>query len=454
MGPMISTSGLDQRGLAWNPMSRVLGVFTGLALTLMAFPAAGQKLDKPATTIGGRVVDDQRRPISGADVWMPVRWDEQPGTTPHATSDARGNYVLKVPETWSRSPIHERRWIVWAHARNRRIGMANAWYALSGKPESLDVTLGPATDTSLVVLGPDGRRLAGAVVEPYLVLAPNNCYTNPPAGMQPAIRSVTDGTGRATLPAIAGEGFMSVKIEAASLGSQAIRLIDLGAPDGPTPPVELKRVPESVVNREIRLRPVGRVEGRIEAARREWTKGVKIYLSTAGSLGHEGGLAEVTTGDDGRFVVPAIAEGKLDVSPRLDPSVPARPRSISDVEIRGNQTTKFVLFLQKAVRIRGKIRVKGSGEPVAGASIVVSYGSDDLDPQGKERHAGAVTAVSDERGQFEAFGLPGGASTQVIALPDAFAMPPGPAVSGRQRVPDDAGSFELTPIEVVKASGS
>ena len=80
------------------------------------------------------------------------------------------------------------------------------WYALSGKPQSVDLAVGPATDTSFLVIGPDGRPVAGAVVEPDLIFAPNNCHMNPPAAMLPAIRSITDATGRAALPAIAAAG--------------------------------------------------------------------------------------------------------------------------------------------------------------------------------------------------------------------------------------------------------
>jgi hypothetical protein len=115
---------------------------------------------------------------------------------------------------------------------------------------------------------------------------------------------------------------------------------------------------------ELRLRPAGRIEGHIVASRPEWTRGVKIYLSTTSPVvglgpsdGQPEGVARVTTGDDGTFTVPAIAEGKLSVSPRVDQRLPARPRPIGDVFIQSHQTTKVAIFLQKAVRVRGSIRV-------------------------------------------------------------------------------------------------
>ncbi len=461
------------RNLLWNRLRRAAGAAIGLAMALaiavkfFAFTAAGQKPDKPPIKIAGRILDDQGRPIQGAAVWMPVRGDDRPQTTPHATSDARGQYVLSVPDSWSRLPIHERQWIVWAYARGRRIAMANAWYALSGKPQSVDLTAGPATDTSFLVVGPDGRAVAGAVVEPDLIYAPNNCYINPPAAMLPAIRSVTDATGRATLPAIARQGFMSVKVTAASAGTQTFRLRDgrggevvPGPGPTPTPGSQADRLLALAAEsgqREIRLRPAGRLEGRVEAARPELTRGVRIYVLTTGPSeppGQDGdrvhGVAEVTTGDDGRFVVPAIAEGKLEVFPRPDPSSPVRSRPIGDLEVRRNQTTKFAVFLQKAVRLRGLIRVKGSGEPVAGASIVVSYGSSDAREDEKGDPAGVTTVVSDAKGRFETYGLPGGAGSGITALPEPFVMPAGPVEERRHRVPDGAATFDLPPLEVAR----
>ena len=114
-----------------------LGVLVGLFDLSFAFAAAAQTTDTPAATIAGRILDDQGQPVAGAEVWMPLlcvgrRWDDKPDATPHATSDAQGNYVLIVPAAWSGIPINERQWIVWAHARDRRIGIANTFDALSG----------------------------------------------------------------------------------------------------------------------------------------------------------------------------------------------------------------------------------------------------------------------------------------------------------------------------------
>jgi RNA polymerase sigma factor (sigma-70 family) len=433
------------RSLFWNRLRRAalgLGLVSGLALTLLAISASGQKPEKPAVTVAGRVLDDRGRPIAGAEVWMPTRFLAPADATPHATTDARGNYVLAVPASWSRTPLHERDHLVWAYAAGHRIASISAGKALYGKPESVDLTLGPATDTSFVVVGADGRPVGGAVVEPYLVDAPNGITGPPPAAMMPAIRGTTDATGRAMLPAMAREGFEGIKVTTVGLGSQYVGL--RGGADEPA-------------RREIHLRPAGRLEGHVVAARPEWTRGVKVYVATknARSLGPGAdgaeGSAEVTTDDNGRVVVPAIAEGRLEAAPRLDPSLPVRARPIDRVEVRANQTTMLAIFLQKAVRIRGAIRVKGTGEPVAGASINVDYGwgNDARGPSGAEEAAGEDTVVSDAAGRFETYGLPGGARMQVIYLPEAFAHL-GSVIVERHPVPPDAETFDLPVIEVAR----
>ncbi len=114
------------RSLFWSRLRRAavgLGLFAGLALTLLAISASGQKPEHPARTIAGRIVDDQARPIAAADVWMPIRFEDAADTTPHATTDATGGYVLAVPAAWVRLPINERMWVVWCMPR----AIGSAW---------------------------------------------------------------------------------------------------------------------------------------------------------------------------------------------------------------------------------------------------------------------------------------------------------------------------------------
>jgi RNA polymerase sigma factor (sigma-70 family) len=423
------------RSLFWNQCKHAAGVAfslaIGLALTVFALTAAGQKPGEPATEVAGRILDDRGQPIPGAEVWMPITFDEKPEATPHATADAQGRYVLPVPAAWSRLPRHELRGIVWAHASGHQINAANAYAALTGKARSVDLTLGPATDTSFVVFGPDGRVVAGAVVEPFHFKTPRAYDLVPPA-MLPAVRAVTDASGRALLSSMPREGFFTVQVTTGSFGSQQLRLNDRA-----TEPAR----------REVRLRPSGRIEGRIVADHPEWARGLRVYASTtdpsqlrAGMNFKAEGLAIVHTGPDGSFVIPAIAAGTLEIGTHVDAGLPVRPRFPLNLDVRSGQTTRADILLEQAVRVAGLIRVKGTSDPVAGASISIGYGA----PRQSD------TVVSDPKGAFTSHVLAGDVTMQVISLPGNFVQL-GEPWAERHRVPDRVESFDLPPIEVVPA---
>ena len=373
-------------------------------------------------------------------MWLQVGGDDVTETTSHARADAQGHYVLPVPGAWSRTPPHQRMGLVWAHAAGHRINSASADSALIGKADSVDLTLGPATDTSFVVFGPDGRPVAGAVVEPHHFLTPINLYTSPPAAMQPSIRAITDASGHAALPGMPRAGFRAVKVTFASLGAQQLNLIDRES---------------EPARREIRLRPVGRIEGRVIADRPEWVRGLKVYVTTTETSDPYGmslkaqGDDVATTGADGTFVVPGIAAGKLAIGTRVDEAVPVRPIAPDGLEVRANQTTRVEIPLKKAIRLRGLIRVQGTGEPIPGASIAVGYGWKDSKLEANGGPIGTSTVVSDSKGRYETFGLPGDANMQVIVLPEPFVQM-GQSWTERHRVPEGVATFDLPPIEVVR----
>jgi RNA polymerase sigma factor (sigma-70 family) len=432
------------RALFWQRLGRAaglgFGLFLGIAAAIFVIAAAGQNADPPVTTIRGRVMDDAGRPIAGAEVWLPTSFDERPETTPHATADARGHYVLTVPEDWRRRPRHQQAGVVWAHAPGHRIDTANAYAALIGQSEAVDLVLGPATDTSFVVFGPDGRPVTGAVVEPYHVKTPINAYLFPPSALLPAIRAVTDANGRALLPAMGREVLRMVKVTTASLGSQILRLQDLA-----TEPAR----------REIRLRPAGRIEGRVIGGKPGWAGGLKVYETTTDSEDPQApfqrtqGDDVTTTGPDGTFLIPAIATGKLVIATRVDESLPFRPLVPEGLDVPPGQMVRVEIPLERAVRVRGTIRETGTGQPIVGASVSIQYGWKDRKQRVKVGPAGSTTAVSDANGRFESYALPGDASMQVISMPDPF-IQLGQPWAERHGVPEGVETFDLPSIEVVK----
>jgi hypothetical protein len=110
-----------------------------------------------------------------------------------------------------------------------------------------------------------------------------------------------------------------------------------------------------------------------------------------------------------------------------------------NLEVRSGQTTRADIPLEKAARISGVIRVKGTSDPVVGASISIGYGA--------PRQSDSV--VSDARGAFTAHVLAGDVMMHVIAVPENLVQL-GEPWAERHRVPEGVDTFDLPPIEVVK----
>ncbi len=404
-----------------------------LATVFAAAPTAvlapGNSPDEPAKMVSGRVLDTHGRPIAGASVWMPVRFDESDRSSARATTDAEGRYSFPVPELWAKTPQHRRLWAVWAHAVGHQIATAGAYDPLSGKSVPVDLTLGPPTDTSFLVIEPNGAPVAGVVVEP-LHFKTQMAYNIPPRTMIPVLQGVSDQFGRAVLPALPRDGLAAVQVTSQTQGIQQLRINDAD-----TEPAQ----------RTIRLRPVGRAFGRIVSDRPGWTKGLTVYVTTHASPDgtiawpSTEGFAKVVTRDDGTFVIRAIATGGLQILTDVDPSLPVRPRLPEQLEIRAGELTRVVISLELAVEVHGVIRVKDTGEPVAGASIHVAYGS---------RMQGD-TVVSDANGRYTTRVLPGDVRMQVIMMPDRFVQL-GVPWNEPHHVPGEPKEFELPSIDVVR----
>ncbi len=121
----------------------------------------------------------------------------------------------------------------------------------------------------------------------------------------------TDQAGRVLLPEMGREGFFSVQVTADGYGVQQLRLRD--------------RATEPAV-RTIALRPTGRLEGRLIADDKAAIKSAKVYVYQEDFSGeHTSGTASADVDDQGRFVVPAFAEGPIRLIIPAEPSLALRP---------------------------------------------------------------------------------------------------------------------------------
>ncbi|MGQ0633358.1 MAG: M56 family metallopeptidase [Planctomycetaceae bacterium] len=416
-------------------------------------PAAAGK--QAAWVISGRVVDENGKGIAGAGLCSDVRSSVNPAQerVVDATSDSQGRFRLEAPLHWKTAPY--RTSLVWALGEGTSLTVVRAEVGSgrNGNNPELLIRLEPSTDTSFHVVDPDGVPIVGASVEPWTFHAPNGISEVVPGPLRDRLRGTTNEAGAIRMPAMRRNVFDSVRVTTKAFGTQELRL------DGP----------ESIeADRTIALRSTGTIEGRVIADSPTELRGVELWLRTEKiSLKHipmrpdrpfparfareTEGQARVVTDDNGRFVVPKIAEGRLTFwsrSPHDSRMLPALPDSLDVVP---RQRIEVYIPLHQAVTVRGTILTEDTQKPVGGAEISVRNLG--------QSHLGIGRVTSDADGRFETRVLPGAVSRQVIFYPDAF---PGHRQLREAReelvnVPGGHSEFELPPIlltPTVKIAGT
>ena len=381
-------------------------------------------------TINGVVVDEDAKPVADAQVWLPMRKGHEE-TTAHARTGKDGRFTLEASGDDNPFPT------VWVLAAGNRLATstaAEARWAEKGEPQ-VKIALGPRTDTTFLVLAPDGKPLTGALVEPFNL---SNFYARDwdqpsqfmgvPAEVRQAVRKTTGADGRATLSGVPHNGWWSVRVTSKRYGN-CVQFLNVAEP-----------IPAETT---IRLRPARRVEGRLVADDPKLAHGVAIVLTThetrqrAGSLANYG-RAEAASDDQGRFVVPAIAEGTLAVQVQIDEHVPYRPELPPGLTVGNSDAAGVEIRMVRTVRIECVVRVRETGKPLADARVQVQS-----EARGQTRFV-----TSDKEGIITAQVLPG-----TITLNPAVRLPNGSLQLSSWRVktftvPAGVEQFELPPLEV------
>jgi hypothetical protein len=225
-----------------------------------------------------------------------------------------------------------------------------------------------------------------------------------------------------------------LKVIGDDIGSQIVQLAHLPLGDEKQDP-----------SRSMTLLPVGRLEGRVVSEQPELFRNMTITIKTDPQSGEQcTGAATVKSDADGRFVIPKIAAGWVEVEAALaDPRRPVRPRFIGrhQLEVSPGKTTRLDIPLEVVRQVAGVVRVKGTGEPVIGAKLTVRYGDAIQQSQ---------TATTDSEGRYSAVGLPGQVNVQVFYTAHEDLIHAGEPWLARIPVPEGTTEFELPPVDLVK----
>ncbi|MBN1851389.1 MAG: carboxypeptidase regulatory-like domain-containing protein [Pirellulales bacterium] len=120
----------------------------------------------PTKTILGTVVDEDGKPVPGAQVWMLTAVDNQVTTAAEAKTGKDGRFALELAldrVIWD---------TVWALAPDYSLSTGSAREALADEKDGpeLKIVLQAPVHTEFLILTPEGKRLAGAFVGPYHVV--------------------------------------------------------------------------------------------------------------------------------------------------------------------------------------------------------------------------------------------------------------------------------------------
>jgi beta-lactamase regulating signal transducer with metallopeptidase domain len=414
---------------------------------IVSTPRTGVRVTKAMRKIAGRVMDRDGKPIPTARLWWVVLDDffTQREFTVEGATDMEGHFQMQAPSDWKPRPPQRRPAdALWILAPGKDLKVVDATDALvdGDKPSHLVVHLERATDTTYQIKDSQGRPVIGALVEPWHFHTLGHRFAFLPEVVREALKGITDNLGRVRLHSLPRQEFHEIRVMASGFGIETLRL------DGDD---------ADAAERTIILRPTSRIQGRVVANDPQAVRGIKMYVETRvhpeKSVPRKGvenkleyswvresaGMSIVTTDQAGRFVIPAIAEGRATIDVLENPASPALlPLLPEHFELIGGQDLDLEIPMERGVLIRGTVRTHDTQQPVSGAVVRVSQDVSHWED-----------VVSDTQGQYVAHVLPGQVRTRVVDIRSEVAASytrTGDCLDRTVEVRDGAQPFELPPI--------
>ncbi len=399
--------------------------------------------DPSPVPVLGLVVDASGKPVHDADLWltratrtgddpksgMELFWaarasgdeKEDKVVLAHTRSDVQGRFRLEVPTEVAARPAPVSL-VVWAVQPGSRICARRLPRLIRPDDPPIKLSQGPATQSELTILGPDGQAISGAKV------VPSRTEEMPlPDAMSERLAGTSDPKGRVILKGVPRDMLDEVRVDAAGLGTQRISLA-------------------GEKGTAVTLAPAGRIKGRLMAPEGDARAivGVTIHArSRIGGFDGSGHTGEAVVACDpaGRFEVPAIAAGILSVDLIFDrdKGLPLRGEFPQRLTLKAGSETEVMIPLGPSVRVSGLVREKGSGRPIPGVKLIING-----------QHGGDHSAVSNSEGKYTAlirrevhqpFGWP-------IRIPRPFYQPTSAPEAPQSMPLREVSEFALPTLEL------
>jgi hypothetical protein len=329
-------------------------------------------LERPC--IEGRVVDETDRPIPAADVfWIPIEvYPEERERPLHLVTSQDGRFNFEAPESFRVAADSDRIGRLWIVARGRALEVvpANDFRVRAGAARKESVRLPAPVPLTLRVVDPDRRAREGELVEPIHFNLPGEALrVNVPRAVGERLAGITDVNGEYPVTYLKRDGRIGFRVVSEKYGIQQQGGADLRGTD-------------ALVT--FRLQPTARLEGETLGENKKTFAGLRLFFQsfnpydTEVILGEVGGItfsASVVVGEDGRFEVPALGPGVLQVHcERGRKGGLSEPVIMAPADIAAGKTVSIMLASQPTTIFRGVVVTEGTNEPVAGAQVTISSG--------------------------------------------------------------------------------
>lgn len=379
-----------------------------------------------AVPLRGTVVSEAGEPVAGAKVLLTGAAKAGGySVVARGATDEQGRFSLERPESLGDAPWSRPR--LWVASPGHNIASIGYRGPLPEADAPVRVTLGPPGKTEFRVRKPDGSPAAGARVGVTRVKAEE--YLDVPDELKDLASATTDAEGHATIDAFAPRAVTNFEAEADGFGIQ---------PRDEYPPTPGPK--------EITLRPVGRLEGRLVAEGPVDFKGWRVSAETRpvepGRHTWPSGRGSSAVGPDGRYAISEIAAGRLSLWIEWPDESPVMPDFAKALPaLAAGRATVADVPLRPSTLVAGTVRERGTGAPVEGVRLYFYRPGENS----------GTLALTDAQGHFAVRSLGGKARLWVSNVPrthvgiphvrdDNIAVPPGP------------GRLELKPIEIRRAA--
>ncbi len=389
--------------------------------------------DGSTVDVSGRLIDEQGQPIAGADVWLSVeeRWEsswEGPPVIAHATTDTDGRFTLSPLESVVNSFVESQatEFQTWAQLAGYQLSRHVSKGMIPDKP--LEIQMQHAAPVAFRITTEDGAPAVSTGISVQAVDFETDIYSTIPDAIRKKMRGYTDANGEIRL-----DGFDRVQIVSLLMASEDHGLQSYFCFGRMLPTT-------------LRMRSAGGIRGRLvlPAGSQADLSTVQVRIATLRSTAHGqeelwAGAAIVYPDQQGRFEIPAIAEGTIRVFVTEPDGFPYRSDTTPEgLIVSPGETSELVIPLRKAVRGTRLIREAKSKQPISGVRVLL------------ENNHQQVSARTDANGQFTAFLLPGVLYNTVYDMPDGYLQQ---NINSRTRtqVPNGVQEHTLKPIDVLQS---